>query len=95
MIPFELHLLFQSWSLHYFIEFCGGFNSSSSTRSLFPLNSAPILIDSHHNSADVGIQISFNSNPTSFNQFNQTTNGTGYGNLMSFGTINGQGEVSL
>ncbi|CEQ40742.1 SPOSA6832_02378, partial [Sporobolomyces salmonicolor] len=72
-------------------NFCGGFNESS-TRVPFSLDSSPLLIDSHHPSAQVGIFISFDQNPTSFADFNQTSSGQAYPMLMPFGTINGQGE---
>ncbi|KAL8283645.1 hypothetical protein RQP46_005440 [Phenoliferia psychrophenolica] len=72
-------------------NFCGGFNSSA-TRVPFPLSSGPILIDSHHPSADVAILISFVQSPTTFRDFNTTSNGATYGLLKSFGTITGQGE---
>ncbi|KAM0754609.1 hypothetical protein T439DRAFT_321645 [Meredithblackwellia eburnea MCA 4105] len=72
-------------------NFCGGFNLSS-TRVPFPLSGGPILIDSHHPSADVAILISFNSDPTSFAQFNTTPSGQTYGLLKPFGTITGLGE---
>ncbi|GAA5822690.1 hypothetical protein JCM5353_000633 [Sporobolomyces roseus] len=74
-------------------QFCGGFNSTSSTRAPFPLNSAgSILIDSHHPSAQVAVLISFNENPTSIGQFTRLDNGTDYGLLMGFKDINGEGE---
>jgi hypothetical protein len=75
-------------------EFCGGFPTPSSERTPFPLSgSAPVLIDSHHPSAIVGMFISFDSNPTSFSQFNQTSSGQQYGLLDNFGSITGSGEV--
>jgi hypothetical protein len=36
-------------------------------------------LDSHHPSAIVGMFLSFDSNPTSFSQFNQTSSGQQYG----------------
>ena len=75
-------------------EFCGGFPTPSSERTPFPLSgSAPVLIDSHHPSAIVGMFLSFDSNPTSFSQFNQTSSGQQYGLLDNFGSITGSGEV--
>ena len=60
----------------------------------FPLSGGPILIDSHHPSADGAILISFVANPTTFADFNTTSSGATYGLLKSFGTITGEGEVS-
>ena len=73
-------------------DFCGGFNSSA-TRVPFPLSGGPILIDSHHPSADVAILISFVTAPTTFTDFNTTSTGATYGLLKQFGTITGEGEV--
>lgn len=78
------------------IEFCGGFSTPSSGRTPFPLSgSAPVLIDSHHPSAIVGMFISFDSNPSNFFAFNQTASGQQYGLLDPFGGISGTGEVRL
>ncbi|BGP26628.1 gpianchored protein [Rhodotorula toruloides] len=74
-------------------EFCGGFNTPSSSRTPYSLSgSAPLLINSHHPSADVAVLISFDQNPTNFSAFNQTSEGQAYGLLKPFGRINGQGE---
>ncbi|GAA5882889.1 hypothetical protein JCM3774_001378 [Rhodotorula dairenensis] len=74
-------------------QFCGGFPTPSSERTPFPLaGSAPVLIDSHHPSAIVGMFLSFDSNPTNFSQFNQTSSGQQYGLLDNFGSITGTGE---
>ncbi|BGO93833.1 hypothetical protein NBRC10512_004622 [Rhodotorula toruloides] len=74
-------------------QFCGGFNTPSSSRTPYPLSgSAPLLIDSHHPTADVAVLISFDQNPSNFSAFNQTSEGQGYGLLKPFGRINGQGE---
>ncbi|GAA5986191.1 hypothetical protein JCM10908_006450 [Rhodotorula pacifica] len=74
-------------------QFCGGFSTPSSQRSPFPLSgSAPVLIDSHHPSAIVGMFLSFDSNPTNFSQFNQTSSGQQYGLLSNFGSITGNGK---
>ncbi|WVQ97183.1 hypothetical protein IAU59_004293 [Kwoniella sp. CBS 9459] len=56
-------------------QFCGGFNTVE-TRQPFPLGEGPVHIDSHHNLATVVAFISTSSNPTSFNDFNTTSNGT-------------------
>ena len=37
--------------------------------------------------------LSFDSNPTNFSQFNQTSSGQQYGLLDNFGSITGTGEV--
>ncbi|GAA5961599.1 hypothetical protein JCM10213_007194, partial [Rhodosporidiobolus nylandii] len=77
-------------------NFCGGFSTPSSSRAPFPLSgSAPVLIDSHHPSAEVAILLSFSENPTSFADFNQTSDGQTYGLLKSFGSITGNGEVRI
>ncbi|BGP57274.1 hypothetical protein JCM8202_002851 [Rhodotorula sphaerocarpa] len=74
-------------------QFCGGFSTPSAERTPFPLSGqAPVLIDSHHPSAIVGIFLSFDSNPTNFSQFNQTSSGQQYGLLDPFGSITGSGE---
>ncbi|BGP34266.1 hypothetical protein JCM10296v2_006081 [Rhodotorula toruloides] len=74
-------------------QFCGGFNTPSSLRTPYPLSgSAPLLIDSHHPTADVAVLISFDQNPSNFSAFNQTSEGQRYGLLKPFGRINGQGE---
>ncbi|POY72390.1 hypothetical protein BMF94_4694 [Rhodotorula taiwanensis] len=74
-------------------QFCGGFSTPSSGRTPFPLSgSAPVLIDSHHPSAIVGMFISFDSNPSNFSAFNQTASGQQYGLLDPFGGISGTGE---
>ncbi|ORY89067.1 hypothetical protein BCR35DRAFT_262814 [Leucosporidium creatinivorum] len=74
-------------------QFCGGFPDVSSTRQPFPLSgSAPILIDSHHPSAQVGILISLDSNPTSFDNFTTTSTGDAIPMLLPFGQITGTGE---
>ncbi|KAK4705435.1 hypothetical protein P7C70_g763, partial [Phenoliferia sp. Uapishka_3] len=72
-------------------QFCGGFNQSA-TRVPFPLSGGPILIDSHHPSAEVAILISFVDTPTTFANFNTTSSGASYGYLKGFGTITGEGE---
>ncbi|KAK8865823.1 hypothetical protein IAR55_000971 [Kwoniella newhampshirensis] len=56
-------------------QFCGGF-SSVETRQPFPLGQGPIHIDSHHPLATVVAFISTSENPTSFGDFNTTSNGT-------------------
>ncbi|WVR05799.1 hypothetical protein IAU60_002824 [Kwoniella sp. DSM 27419] len=56
-------------------QFCGGFTNVSA-RQPFPLGSGPVHIDSHHNLATVVAFISTSSNPTSFDDFNKTANGT-------------------
>lgn len=75
-------------------EFCGGFSTPASSRTPFPLSgSAPVTIGSHHASADVAIFLSFDSNPTSFADFNETSSGQSYGPLKPFGQITGTGDV--
>ncbi|ODN84399.1 hypothetical protein L202_00356 [Cryptococcus amylolentus CBS 6039] len=56
-------------------DFCGGFTSVSS-RQPFPLGSGPVHIDSHHTLATVVAFISTSENPSSFDDFNTTSNGT-------------------
>ncbi|ODO07308.1 hypothetical protein L198_00887 [Cryptococcus wingfieldii CBS 7118] len=56
-------------------DFCGGFTSVSS-RQPFPLGSGPVHIDSHHTLATVVAFISTSDNPSSFDDFNTTSNGT-------------------
>ncbi|MBW0536691.1 hypothetical protein O181_076406 [Austropuccinia psidii MF-1] len=69
-------------------NFCGGFTTNASGRQSFPLSGqTPIVISSHHPTAEVAIIISFNSNPTSFAQFKHK----GQPNfLMPFGKIKGE-----
>ncbi|WVW82200.1 hypothetical protein I302_104206 [Kwoniella bestiolae CBS 10118] len=57
-------------------QYCGGFPNVASPRQPFSLGQGPIRIDSHHNLATVVAFISTSSNPTSFNDFNTTSNGT-------------------
>ncbi|GAA5842089.1 hypothetical protein JCM9279_002784 [Rhodotorula babjevae] len=74
-------------------QFCGGFATPASSRTPFPLSgSAPVTIGSHHASADVAIFLSFDSNPTSFADFNETSSGQSYGPLKPFGQITGTGD---
>ncbi|OWZ54513.1 hypothetical protein J008_01793 [Cryptococcus neoformans] len=56
-------------------QFCGGFNTVEARQS-FPLGSGPVHIDSHHALATIVAFISTSSNPTSFDDFNTTSNGT-------------------
>ncbi|GAA5897319.1 uncharacterized protein JCM6883_006655 [Sporobolomyces salmoneus] len=77
-------------------QFCGGFNSPSSSRTPFPLSGqGSILIDSHHPTAQVAVLISFDENPTSIEQFTKLSNGTSYGLLQNFETLNSEGEYCL
>ncbi|GAA5987913.1 hypothetical protein JCM5350_006772 [Sporobolomyces pararoseus] len=77
-------------------QFCGGFNSTSSTRVPFPVSgSGPILIDSHHPTAQVAVLISFDQNPTSIQQFTKFDNGTSYGLLQNFENLSSEGEYCL
>ncbi|WRT64056.1 uncharacterized protein IL334_000984 [Kwoniella shivajii] len=57
-------------------QYCGGFPDVASSRQSFPLGKGPIWIDSHHNLATVVAFISTSSSPTSFSDFNTTSNGT-------------------
>ncbi|RSH80006.1 uncharacterized protein EHS24_009677 [Apiotrichum porosum] len=56
-------------------QFCGGFNTTEA-RQPFPLGKGPIWIDSHHTQASVYAMLSTSENPTSFSDFNTTSNGT-------------------
>ncbi|GAA5959824.1 hypothetical protein JCM3765_000114 [Sporobolomyces pararoseus] len=77
-------------------QFCGGFNSTSSTRAPFPVSGAgSILIDSHHPTAQVAVLISFDENPTSIQQFTKFDNGTSYGLLQNFENLSSEGEYCL
>ncbi|GAA5910112.1 hypothetical protein JCM8208_000959 [Rhodotorula glutinis] len=74
-------------------QFCGGFPTPALSRSPFPLSgAAPVTIASHHASADVAIFLSFDTNPTSFADFNETSSGQSYGPLKPFGQITGTGD---
>ncbi|WWC99593.1 hypothetical protein V866_006497 [Kwoniella sp. B9012] len=57
-------------------QYCGGFPNVASPRQSFPLGQGPIWIDSHHTLATVVAFISTSSSPTSFDDFNTTSNGT-------------------
>ncbi|MBW0512262.1 hypothetical protein O181_051977 [Austropuccinia psidii MF-1] len=71
-------------------KFCGGFPTDAAGRQAFPLSAeAPIVITSHHASAEVAIIVSFNSNPTSFSDFDYKGK-TNF--LMPFGEISGAGS---
>ncbi|GAA5876776.1 hypothetical protein JCM16303_006283 [Sporobolomyces ruberrimus] len=76
-------------------QFCGGFNSTSSTRVPFALGQSSILIDSHHPTAQVAVLISFEENPTSIEQFTKLSNGTSYGLLKDFESLGSEGEYCL
>lgn len=65
---------------------CGGFNTVSN-RTAFPLSGGQIQITSFHVQASVFAEISFDSNPTSFTQFNTSSNGTNYSPLIPVNQI--------
>ncbi|MBW0475085.1 hypothetical protein O181_014800 [Austropuccinia psidii MF-1] len=72
-------------------KFCGGFPTNATGRHPFPLSGpAPILINSHHSSAEVAIIIAFKSDPTTFADFN-TSNKVTF--LRPFGRIEGRGPL--
>ncbi|KAK4687375.1 hypothetical protein P7C73_g2732, partial [Tremellales sp. Uapishka_1] len=72
-------------------QFCGGFNTIN-TRQPFPLGQSPVQIDSHHTLATVVAFVSTSTNPTSFNDFNTTSNGTAIPFLTPFFQIS-EGEA--
>ncbi|CUA77477.1 hypothetical protein RSOLAG22IIIB_02492 [Rhizoctonia solani] len=72
-------------------QFCGGFNNVG-TRSSFPLGAAGVNIDSHHDTANVIVLISFDSNPQNITQFSNSSNGA---QLTSFIKLDKQGEACL
>ncbi|ORX34762.1 hypothetical protein BD324DRAFT_634860 [Kockovaella imperatae] len=72
-------------------EFCGGFTNVE-TRQPFPLMNGPIWIDSHHTAATLDAFLSVNQNPTSFNDFNTTSNGTAIPMVTNFFQIKEPGE---
>ncbi|WOO84715.1 putative protein [Vanrija pseudolonga] len=55
-------------------QFCGGFNTVSSVRNPFPLNGAPVWIDSHHTLASVATFVSNKTSPSNFSDFTNVTN---------------------
>jgi len=65
---------------------CGGFNSISN-RTAFPLSGGQLQITSFHVTASVFAEISFDSNPSSFTQFNTSSNGTIYNPLIEVNQI--------
>ncbi|KAF8587344.1 hypothetical protein K439DRAFT_1256086, partial [Ramaria rubella] len=73
-------------------NFCGGFPLSNN-RSQFPLNGGFVSITSEHPTADVDILISFDSDPTTFANFNKTDAGESIPFLMPFTVMNAQGDA--
>ncbi|GFZ51776.1 hypothetical protein JCM24511_09544 [Saitozyma sp. JCM 24511] len=71
-------------------NFCGGFTNVGPRQS-FPLGQGPVWIDSHHTLATVDAFLSVSSNPTSFNDFNSTANGTTIPMVTNFFQVN-EGE---
>lgn len=65
---------------------CGGFDTINN-RTDFPLSGGQLQITSFHTLASVFAEISFNSNPTSFTQFNTSSNGTNYPFLIPVNQI--------
>ncbi|CAE6454097.1 unnamed protein product [Rhizoctonia solani] len=72
-------------------QFCGGF-SSAGARSPFPLGASGVLIDSHHDTANVIVLISFDANPQNITQFSNSSNGA---QLTNFIKLEKQGEACL
>jgi len=73
-------------------NFCGGFTLSNN-RSQFPLSGGIVSITSEHPKADVDILISFDSDPTTFAEFNKTSSGQSIPFLMPFTVMNAQGDA--
>ncbi|RSH85456.1 hypothetical protein EHS25_004852 [Saitozyma podzolica] len=71
-------------------QFCGGFTNVE-TRQPFSLGSGPVWIDSHHTLATVDAFLSVSVDPTSFNDFNTTSNGTTIPMVTNFFQVN-EGE---
>jgi len=65
---------------------CGGFDTINN-RTDFPLSGGQLQITSFHTLASVFAEISFDSNPTSFTQFNTSSNGTNYPFLIGVNQI--------
>nr|AGT80100.1 putative secreted protein [Hemileia vastatrix] len=60
------------------VNFCGGYPVNASGRHPFPLSGpAPVIIDSHHKSAQIAVLLSTNPDPSSFADFN-TSGKTNY-----------------
>ncbi|KAH7345170.1 hypothetical protein B0J17DRAFT_638638 [Rhizoctonia solani] len=72
-------------------QFCGGFTSAGA-RSSFPLSASGVLIDSHHDTANVIVLISFDANPQNITQFSNSSNGA---QLTNFVKLEKQGEACL
>lgn len=75
--------------------FCGGFPAVRTPRQVFPLGPGPITITSTHATATVAASISFDANPATFANFNQTSTGVALPLLRNFFDISGRGQVSL
>jgi len=65
---------------------CGGFDTIKN-RTSFPLSGGQLQITSHHTKASVFAEISFNSNPNSFTQFNTSSDGKNYPFLIPVNQI--------
>ncbi|KAF8529481.1 hypothetical protein JB92DRAFT_671243 [Gautieria morchelliformis] len=74
------------------VNFCGGFPLSPN-RTQFPINNGIVSITSEHPKANVDILISFDSNPTTFQQFNTTSSGQSIPFLLPFTQMNAQGDA--
>ncbi|KAK1926079.1 hypothetical protein DB88DRAFT_504185 [Papiliotrema laurentii] len=72
--------------------FCGGFTQPSAERTPFPLSSGALWIDSHHPAATVDAFLSVSNNPTSFDDFNSTSNGTSIPMVTNFFQVKAAGE---
>ncbi|KDN39594.1 hypothetical protein RSAG8_08750, partial [Rhizoctonia solani AG-8 WAC10335] len=72
-------------------QFCGGFTNVGA-RSSFPLGAAGVSIDSTHDTANVIVLISFDSNPQNITQFSNSSNGA---QLTNFIKLEKQGEACI
>lgn len=72
--------------------FCGGFPAVRAPRQVFPLGPGPITITSTHATATVAASISFDANPATFANFNQTSTGVALPLLRNFFDISGRGQ---
>ncbi|KDQ20310.1 hypothetical protein BOTBODRAFT_125906, partial [Botryobasidium botryosum FD-172 SS1] len=74
--------------------FCGGF-SSPKPRVPFPIYGGFYIINSEHPRANIMATLSFNPNPTSYQQFNISPSGQTIPPLTPFTTLVGQGTICL
>ncbi|KDQ63868.1 hypothetical protein JAAARDRAFT_29920 [Jaapia argillacea MUCL 33604] len=75
--------------------FCDGYANVTANRTVFPLNSAFIELNSEHTSWIIGVIISTAQDPTSFNDFHDPKNSSAFYQVMPFNQQSGEGLFCL